>query len=93
MLLGPSSSTILMVIAFGIGGGLFGMLNIVTWPKLYGRKHFGAISGFAMAIVVAASAIGPWTFSLIKKINWNLQSRRSVWNHSDINLLDSCIES
>ena len=67
MLLGPSSSTILMVIAFGIGGGLFGMLNIVTWPKLYGRKHFGAISGFAMAIVVAASTIGPWTFSLIKK--------------------------
>jgi cyanate permease len=67
MLLGPSSSTILMVIGFGIGGGLFGMLNIVTWPKLYGRKHFGAISGFAMAIVVAASAIGPWTFSLIKK--------------------------
>lgn len=56
-----------MVIAFGIGGGLFGMLNIVTWPKLYGRKHFGAISEFAMAIVVAASAIGPWTFSLIKK--------------------------
>ena len=67
MLLGTTSSTFLMVIAFGIGGGLFGMLNIVTWPKLYGRKHFGAISGFAMAIVVAGSAIGPWTFSLIKK--------------------------
>lgn len=58
---------ILLIISFGIGGGLFGMLNIVTWPKLYGRKHYGAISGFAMAIIVASSAIGPWLFSLSKK--------------------------
>ncbi len=58
---------ILVIISFGIGGGLFGMLNIVTWPKLYGRKHYGAISGFAMSIIVAASAIGPWLFSLVYK--------------------------
>lgn len=59
---------LLIIIAFGIANGLFGMLNIVTWPKIYGRKHLGAISGFAMSIVVAGSAIGPWFFSLIKKI-------------------------
>lgn len=60
-------SRFLIIISYGIGGGLFGMLNIVTWPKLYGRKHYGAISGVSMSIVVAGSAIGPWVFSLIKK--------------------------
>ncbi len=55
---------ILLIISMGIGGGLFGMLNIITWPKLYGKKHLGAISGFAMSIVVAGSAVGPWLFSI-----------------------------
>ncbi|MFA7109176.1 MAG: MFS transporter [Sphaerochaetaceae bacterium] len=58
---------ILVIISFGIGGGLYGMLNIVTWPKLYGRKHYGAISGFSMSIAVASSAVGPWLFSLANK--------------------------
>jgi MFS family permease len=58
---------IMLIFSFGISGGLFGMLNIVTWPKLYGRLHFGAISGAAMSMVVAGSAIGPWLFSLMKK--------------------------
>ncbi|MBI9094315.1 MAG: MFS transporter [Sphaerochaeta sp.] len=56
---------ILFIFSYGIASGLFGMLNIVTWPKLYGRKHIGAISGFAMSIIVAGSALGPWFFSLI----------------------------
>jgi len=67
MLIEHSFARILIIVSYGIAGGLFGMLNIVTWPKLYGRKHFGAISGFAMSAVVAGSAIGPWSFSLIKK--------------------------
>ncbi len=67
MILSYDFVRILLIISFGIGGGLFGMLNIVTWPKLYGRKHYGAISGFAMAIIVAGSAIGPWLFSLSMK--------------------------
>lgn len=56
---------LLFLLPYGMASGLFGMLNIVTWPKLYGRKHIGAISGFAMSIVVAGSAIGPWFFSLV----------------------------
>jgi MFS family permease len=67
MLIALPSSRILIILSYGIASGLFGMLNIVTWPKLYGRKHFGAISGAAMSMVVAGSAIGPWLFSLIKK--------------------------
>ncbi len=59
---------LLFLLPYGIGSGLFGMLNIVTWPKLFGRKHIGAISGFAMSIIVAGSALGPWFFSLVYKL-------------------------
>lgn len=64
MLLHSPIGRSLTIVSYGISTGLFGMLNIVTWPKLYGRKHLGAISGFAMSIVVAGSAVGPWFFSL-----------------------------
>jgi len=67
LLLSFPIAKILLIISFGISGGLYGMLNIVTWPKLYGRKHYGAISGFSMSIGVASSAIGPWLFSLANK--------------------------
>ncbi len=56
---------IVLVISMGAAGGLFGMLNIVSWPKLFGIKHLGAISGFAMGFIVAGSALGPWFFSLV----------------------------
>lgn len=59
---------LLFLLPYGIASGLFGMLNIVAWPKLYGREHIGAISGFAMSIIVAGSALGPWFFSLIYKL-------------------------
>ncbi len=48
----------------GIAGGTFGLLMSVTWPRFYGRKHLGAISGFHMTWVVAFSAIGPTLFGL-----------------------------
>ncbi|MGH0054433.1 MAG: MFS transporter [Sphaerochaetaceae bacterium] len=66
--------TLLVIIGYGIGSGLFGMLNIVTWPKLYGRKHLGAVSGFAMSIIVAGSAIGPWIFSMVQRFTHSYQN-------------------
>ena len=36
----------------------------MTWPRFYGRDHLGRISGFVMAIIVFASALGPILFSL-----------------------------
>ena len=54
-----------MVIAGnGLAGGTFGLLMTITWPRFYGRKHLGAISGFHMSWVVAFSAVGPSTFGL-----------------------------
>lgn len=53
-----------MVVGLGMSGGLFGCLAGVTWPRYFGRKHLGAISGLNMASVVFASAIGPPLFGL-----------------------------
>ena len=51
------------VAGFGISGGLFMTLSIVTWPRFFGRKHLGAITGVNMSTLVFASAIGPVVFS------------------------------
>lgn len=52
--------------AIAVGSGTFGgmmrLLSTLTWPRYFGRRHLGAISGFAMAWGVAASAIGPSVF-------------------------------
>jgi OFA family oxalate/formate antiporter-like MFS transporter len=55
----------LLIIGHGIGGGFFTVLAGVCYPRLFGRKHLGAISGLSMAIIVFSSAIGPYLFSLI----------------------------
>jgi MFS transporter, OFA family, oxalate/formate antiporter len=62
--LGTTGSVPLLIASMGAAGGLFSILNIVSWPKLFGTAHVGAISGFSMAFVVAGSAVGPWLFSL-----------------------------
>lgn len=75
----PYSQTgrIIMIIGMGIAGGLFGVLTSVTWAKLYGREHLGAISGLAMSFMVAGSALGPWIFSLVE--GWWGHYRYAGW--------------
>jgi len=48
----------------GIMNGMFGVLSAVTWPRFFGVKHLGAISGYAMGWMVIGSAFGPFLFSL-----------------------------
>ena len=55
-------SRIIVIICFGVQGGVWGCLSIVTWPRFYGRKHLGSISGLFMSCQVFASAIGPPVF-------------------------------
>ncbi|MGM0375742.1 MAG: MFS transporter [Bacteroidota bacterium] len=50
----------------GITGGLFAVLNSVAWPRMFGRQNLGAISGRAMSMLVFASALAPYLFSLSK---------------------------
>ena len=64
-------------VGLGISGGLFGCLVGVTWPRYFGRKHLGAISGLNMASMVFASAIGPPLFGL--SLSWVDNYAPAIW--------------
>jgi hypothetical protein len=53
----------LLIVGSGIMSGLFAVLIAVAWPRFYGRKYLGEISGKAMSMIVFASAVGPSLFS------------------------------
>ena len=56
----------LIIAGYGISRGLLNTLLSVTWPRFFGRKHLGAISGYNMSFVVFFGALGPilfgWSF-------------------------------
>jgi len=54
----------LAAVGLGASGGCFGTLSGQVWPRFFGRRHLGAISGMFMSWTMAASAVGPWLFSL-----------------------------
>lgn len=62
--IGTSAGFWLTALGFGISSGLYSLLAGAAWPKLFGRKHLGAIAGASAAWMVAGSAIGPYLFSL-----------------------------
>lgn len=64
----------LIIIGNGIASGLFGVLSTVCWPRFYGTKYLGEISGFNMSWIVAGSALGPYLFSLLLNLNGNYTS-------------------
>jgi len=55
---------ILIIAGNGIVWGLYTVLIGVTWPRFYGLKNLGAISGFSLSWTVIGSALGPYMFSL-----------------------------
>ena len=54
----------MIVVGNGIAQGIFSVINTVVWPRFFGTKHLGAISGFSMSWTVVGSALGPYLFSL-----------------------------
>lgn len=53
----------LVIIGNGIVWGQYSVLIGVTWPRFYGLKNLGAISGSSMSFTVIGSALGPYMFS------------------------------
>ncbi len=47
------------VLGFGASSGLFGPLSTIAYPRLFGRRHLGAIIGAEMMCLVVASSLGP----------------------------------
>lgn len=57
----------LYVAGNGVCGGAFMSLSGLVWPRFYGRRWLGAISGVYMSLIVIASGIGPLMFGLVKQ--------------------------
>lgn len=53
-----------LIIGMGVGSGTFGIISGMVWPRFFGRKHLGAISGVNMATMIYGSAAAPLCFSL-----------------------------
>jgi MFS transporter, OFA family, oxalate/formate antiporter len=51
------------ILGHAMVSGLFNVLMTVTWPRFYGRRNLGSITGFVMSITVFSSALGPLLFS------------------------------
>lgn len=64
MLGGPSFAYWMIICGNGVVWGMYTVLIGVTWPRFYGLKHLGAISGFSLSWTVIGSALGPYMFSL-----------------------------
>lgn len=58
----PGAMVWVVIVSHGVSGGMFGVLSSVTFPTFFGRQHLGALSGFLMTLLVAASAVGPLLF-------------------------------
>ncbi len=56
----------MIIFGNGIVWGLYTVLIGVTWPRFFGLKNLGAISGYSLSWTVSASALGPYLFSLSK---------------------------
>jgi len=56
----------MIIFGNGIVWGLYTVLIGVTWPRFFGLKNLGAISGYSLSWTVIASALGPYLFSLSK---------------------------
>ncbi len=52
------------VLGNGIASGGFVSLTGIVFPRFYGRKHLGAISGVNMSAMVIASGLGPLLFGI-----------------------------
>jgi MFS family permease len=63
----------LIITGNGIVWGLYTVLIAVTWPRFYGLKNLGAISGFSLSLSVIGSAFGPYIFSLSLNITGNYE--------------------
>ena len=77
----------LIIIGFGVQGGIWLCLMTVTWPRFYGRKHLGSISGAVMGAQIFFRAIGPPIFGLSESLNGDYNLAAYVLSIMNILLL------
>ncbi len=56
------------IIGWGVSSGFYAPLTSAALPRIFGRRHLGAISGVQMSVMVIGSAIGPALFALVEAL-------------------------
>jgi MFS family permease len=64
-----TTGAVIAIAAWGLSQGCFAPLTSAGIPRLFGRRHLGAITGLQMSAMVIGSAIGPALFALIESIS------------------------
>ncbi len=59
---------LIAVFGWGIAQGCFSSLTSAALPRLFGRRHLGAIAGVQMSTMVIGSAVGPALFALSRSL-------------------------
>lgn len=57
---------VVAIAAWGVAQGCYAPLTSAALPRLFGRRHLGAIAGLQMSAMVIGSAVGPALFALVK---------------------------
>ena len=57
---------VLAIAGWGVAQGCYAPLTSAAIPRLFGRRHLGAINGVQMSAMVIGSAIGPAMFAFVE---------------------------
>jgi len=76
-LLDTTWGAIAAIVTWGVSQGCFSSLTSAAIPKVFGRRHLGAISGAQMSAMVIGSAIGPAFFALVQSLTGGY--RAALW--------------
>jgi len=61
-------AAVVAIAAWGVAQGCYAPLTSAALPRLFGRRHLGAIAGLQMSAMVIGSAIGPALFALVDSL-------------------------
>ncbi len=57
-----------IIIGMGMMNGTFAVISALAWPRFFGLKYLGEVSGYAMSFLVFGTGIAPFFFSKSKSI-------------------------
>lgn len=76
-LLDTTWGAVAAIATWGVSQGCFSALTTAAMPRVFGRRHLGAISGAQMSAMVIGSAVGPALFALVESITGDY--RTALW--------------
>ncbi len=71
------AAAVVAIATWGVAQGCYAPLTSAALPRLFGRRHLGAIAGLQMSAMVIGSAIGPALFALVDSIGGSY--RPALW--------------